>query len=174
MLFACPVPIIRRPMKPSRYNIYVEYDKVIAVYNTLQQSLATIPADIYKAILGSSQILTEEQESTFKDLGFLVDENSDEINLFRMRHESILHKAETLSITHLLTTRCNCRCVYCYEEGYRENEDAVTTETDFDPVNIPAYRIHTSNGAFPRAQESGFFVPWRRAISAYRSDRSGY
>lgn len=122
-------------MKPSNYNLYIDQDDRTAIYNTLQGSLARVDTETLRILQLSPSNLKPEQVSTFRKLGFLVDEKTNELNLFRMKHESVLFRADTFTIALMITKRCNCKCLYCYEEGYREPDELDSADTEFDMAN---------------------------------------
>ena len=122
-------------MKPSVYNLYIKQDSGMAIFNTLQKSLARVDTKTHWKLENSPSELSIDQKSTFQKLGLLVEDDTNELNLFRMHHESILYRADTFSIALMITKRCNCKCLYCYEEGYRECDEFDSEESEFDILN---------------------------------------
>lgn len=67
--------------------------------------------------------LTGQTAELFKDLyrnGFVVDDDVDEFNLLKRRHDTAKHSRHQLDITISPTLDCNFGCFYCYQGRTKE------------------------------------------------------
>lgn len=105
------------PMKHSQYNIVKNHKKTYIIYNVLFNSMITLSdneyqqyREIYFSELNLVEILV--------DNGFLLPCSTDEYSRY-LYYQDILKNAYNIEehYTVALTSKCNARCVYCYEEG---------------------------------------------------------
>lgn len=105
------------PMKHSQYNITKYYDKTYIIYNTLFNSMITLSEFEYQ----------QYENMNFSELnivGILAD-NGFILPCFVNEYERYEYYQNVLknmydSVEHYtvsLTSKCNARCIYCYEEG---------------------------------------------------------
>lgn len=116
--------------EPSRFNVWIpDYPKkgFSLVYNTLQRSLICVPAAIEEAVL--KRDLSGVPEETLTALLFsniLIEAGIDEEKVFKNWLGRYSLDTQTLGLTLITTYACNCRCVYCYEDGVRKPGEAVS------------------------------------------------
>src|SRR5215470_13126469 len=113
-------------MKPSRYNRFAAADDgAIVAFNAMTGALAALSSEQYSVV---QSILDAPDEFVFKgdedkqlreDLmtgGFLLDDSLDELGLLKIRSQMQRFQTTTSSVTIALTSKCNFRCPYCFED----------------------------------------------------------
>lgn len=114
-------------MKASQYNIEVSNtDGTVVLYNTRTNMLIRVPAKAYEQ-LKKIEDLPEPQSqpyiASFVRRGFCVPAEMDEAAQFYAQSIRFLKAvSEELVFTIAVTTACNYRCPYCFEEGVPANE----------------------------------------------------
>jgi uncharacterized protein len=113
-------------MKPSKYNRFcVAEDGAVIAFNALTGSLATLEQKMFEVaehILRAPdgyQLVNEEEENLKKSLfkgGFLVEDRFDELEFYKVRSRTERFQSTTAGITIALTSKCNFRCPYCFED----------------------------------------------------------
>lgn len=107
-------------LKHSQYNIIKQKRKTYLLYNSLFNSMLTMSVhefEQYKNIEFNDLSLVE----TFVDNGFLIPEYIDEFahyNYYQENLNDLLPPDPHYTI--VLTSKCNARCIYCYEEGIKQ------------------------------------------------------
>ncbi len=98
----------------SKYNIFLHNfpkEHYVTIYNLYTKELICIPEDL--TLNGINKELAEK----LNQKGMIVDfQQAEEQNVLRHFYEVQDSKNE-LSIVVLMTQKCNCHCIYCYEEG---------------------------------------------------------
>jgi uncharacterized protein len=113
-------------MKASRYNRFCTADdgSVIA-FNALTGSLATLEQRMFhvaEKILDSPDAYRTagEEETTLKASlakgGFLVEDDFNELDFFKVRSHMERFQSTASGVTIALTSKCNFRCPYCFED----------------------------------------------------------
>lgn len=121
-------------IKPSFYNMMIEKDDGLAVYNTLTGKMIRCfdDSDVVRKLLSIEATDYSENDPyivKLYDRGMLVNANRDEICEMEEKEE----KSEFSNYMQLIllpTEQCNFRCVYCYEKFERgkmssETQDAI-------------------------------------------------
>jgi len=113
-------------MKSSRYNRFTAADDgVIIAFNAMTGALATLSEEQLSTVdkilesPDSYEYSGEEDRSLKEDLmrgGFLLDDSLDELNLLKIRSQMQRFQTTTSSVTIALTSKCNFRCPYCFED----------------------------------------------------------
>lgn len=110
------------PMKHSIYNVTKCKGHTYVIYNTLFSSMITL----------SDTEFRQYEEMTFSDLslveilsdnGMIIPDSVDEYQHY-MHYKNILNQ-EMETPTHYtiaLTSKCNARCIYCYEDGVIQHD----------------------------------------------------
>lgn len=129
-------------MKASKYNFFTnaEDGKVIA-FNFMANSMLKMTSDDYRTFQKAfSEDRTEMFENSsaealiadLKEGGFIIDDDIDELSLIKYRQESSKYcRTKSYALTIGLTTACNFKCEYCYENAdkhgvmSREVEDRI-------------------------------------------------
>jgi len=110
-------------MKISQFNIYNNIkDNKYLVFNTLTTSLVVLNDDVYKKIFVSNIFDNDDAEKLFS-MGFLVNDDTNEYETIKNNRNVIINggKEYITDFTILLTTNCNARCSYCFENGIAHN-----------------------------------------------------
>ena len=119
------------PLKPSIYTIAKHKDRTYLLYNTLFNSMITMSDSEfqqYEEIRFSDLSLVE----ALTDNGFLLPAYTDEYQRYAY-YQSILNDQQhsKAHYTLALTSRCNARCIYCYEEGVPQRDMSLETAEKF-------------------------------------------
>ncbi|MBQ7433519.1 MAG: radical SAM protein [Lachnospiraceae bacterium] len=105
------------PVKHSQYNIEKHNGNTYLIYNTLFSSMITLSDSEfiqYKNLNFSDLDIVE----ALIDNGFMIPEFINEFERYEYyRHELEDKYSSSAHYTIALTTKCNARCIYCYEEG---------------------------------------------------------
>lgn len=122
----CPLNI-DVPLKHSMYNIVKHKGRTYIIYNTLFNSMITLSdAEYvqYENIRFEDLSLVEY----FTDNGFIIPECVDEYHHY-YAYKNILNNqySSESHYTIVLTSKCNARCFYCYEEGVMQYDMSVET-----------------------------------------------
>lgn len=111
--------------KESKYNIWIDHypdENFSLVFNVLQRSLLKLPTQLVEKIRCDKicdipvDILT-----ILFELNILIEKEVDEMSVFRYWFERYRLQGEAISFTFLPTYSCNCKCIYCYEDGVRKD-----------------------------------------------------
>ncbi len=113
-------------MKTSRYNRFAPADDgAIIAFNALTGALATLApeqrATVEQILLSPDDFRydTEDKQKLKNDLvsaGFLLDDSYDEFQMLKARSRMERFQTTTSSVTIALTSKCNFRCPYCFED----------------------------------------------------------
>ncbi len=114
-------------MKFSKYNIFVETDNGIALYNSLNTNCVNIhkkeEVDKFMNLVKTGDINPSDQ--MVKELykrKYIVDDDVDE---YKQAQEDLeqyyAQRDRVLNIMLYVTENCNFRCVYCFEEHLNKN-----------------------------------------------------
>jgi uncharacterized protein len=111
--------------KQSLYNVWVtNYPQIGSslVYNTLQRNLLCVPSIIEDAILKCNLSgISEKDLNILLSNNILIEEDIDEEKIFKNWISRYSVDTQTLGLTFITTYLCNCRCIYCYEDGVRKD-----------------------------------------------------
>jgi uncharacterized protein len=118
-------------MRPSNYNIVTEDPdrSELIIFNCLYGSTASVKADwkveasaILSGRVGSDSAMTRE----FARLGFLVEDDVDELGLLIARKNAGIKDGNRLEVIVMPNMDCNFACPYCYEtHDHRNRMDPV-------------------------------------------------
>jgi uncharacterized protein len=116
--------------KPSRYNSFARRgDGAFICHNLLRGTTFKVGASPFSSISGlferecPHQVIDELPMSVrtkLADLGFIVDQDEDEVSLIKTRYYETLFGANGLHLVLLPTLWCNLDCPYCFEYKRRE------------------------------------------------------
>lgn len=113
--------------KSSKYNNLVyEANNTKYCYNAFSGELIKFTDEVYNYIRNISDNPEPEKNPYFNYLvqkGFLVDANTDEYEKIQAMRKEVQYStnSDRASFVIALTTKCNVKCVYCYEEGCIQN-----------------------------------------------------
>jgi uncharacterized protein len=112
-------------MKLSQFTIFVPdfptKEKYLA-FNTFSQATAFIGKRAKDILSNIHEPIQEEDKKyidTFKELGFIVENDHDEIKEFKDWYDNARYNKSSLKATILTTYDCNFACEYCVEEGVK-------------------------------------------------------
>lgn len=108
-------------MKISRFNVEIEEQDSLIIYNTLSGGILKIEdkyAKEYKQLKSKQEVcLDKELLQNLKRANMVVDEEIDEIGMLKIMHTSLTHALDNYSLSIAPTMKCNFICPYCYEKG---------------------------------------------------------
>jgi uncharacterized protein len=139
--------------KFSLFNIITKHNDVNLLFNTRTLSLIEIDENIEELIksedVSSIMKLNKEDICLLYDNGFIVDKNTNEIDILKNIYWSEKINSKVLHLSVMTTLKCNFRCVYCFEK--RSNldmevdvQDAIVkfiekNIKDYDAIHIDWY-----------------------------------
>lgn len=102
----------------SKYNIIYQLENQIILFNTFTQAIISLENNTFLEYENLN--LDSPYKKDFISLGFWIDETRDEF--LELKHETLtsVYQTNELYITIKLTTDCNFRCIYCYQEHQKE------------------------------------------------------
>lgn len=122
--------------KVSKYFIAIEDGNKIIVFNTMTTSIIKMDKDMYFNIFVENEIPDNvEIRQSLINMGYIIDEAIDEnfrLELLRRKYKYIDRGITSAVIA--VTTECNARCYYCYENGIERDsmsEDTADKIIDF-------------------------------------------
>lgn len=117
--------------KLSAYNYTVPYGDRIIYYNGISRHMFSLNKQEHERIqnlfqdLISFEINFTSVFSRFKEWGFLIDEDVDEMDILRLRNRNEIYSDRQYRLFINPTLECNFSCWYCYEkhpQGYMTEE----------------------------------------------------
>ncbi|WP_419026490.1 radical SAM protein [Emergencia sp.] len=105
-------------MKESKYNIYVEYKDQYLVFNSRTIATAALDKeaiDILEAVRRGESIEQSDLAKQMKRVGFLVDDEADELQQLEMKYNWGKYQPSGLGLVIAPTMACNFVCPYCFE-----------------------------------------------------------
>jgi len=103
--------------KISRFCKFIPLNGCWVVINTLLRSITLISSDLANEII-SGKPLKKDVEEALRSVGVFAPDDKDEIALFEEWLNRIRWDISGIKAVLLLTTRCNFKCPYCFEDGY--------------------------------------------------------
>lgn len=109
-------------MKQSLYNFsYTRENGEIVIYNTFSKAIAILLEEEVCALENIRPNSEMEMDisllAAFKEQGFIVDDNFDELSFLKYFHYQAKFSNEQLHLTVAPTLDCNFACPYCYENA---------------------------------------------------------
>lgn len=116
-------------MKDSLYNTIISLsDKYKLVYNALSDKYLVLSSGTQGVDYGGLNLINNAVLSEkFKEIGAIVDDDVDEVQVLRDLIRLYDHNDESFQLHINPTLDCNCRCWYCYEEHSKGSR--MSTET---------------------------------------------
>lgn len=132
-------------MEYSQFNVYINdspCNGYTLIYNTLSKQVLCINSA--KMCSPSEQILEK-----MKRMGIVVENSDAEVEAVEANYVQNLFNTDELRIILVLTRKCNCRCIYCYEDAQSASFPDVTDthpiirfiEKMMEERNLPKLRI---------------------------------
>lgn len=122
------------PMKHSQYNIVKHYRKTYIIYNTLFSSMITLSENEFRQYenMDFSEL---DIVGKLVDNGFILPCFVDEYRRYEYYQGTLKNMYNSIAhYTVSLTSKCNARCIYCYEEGIEHFDMSVETADRFAEV----------------------------------------
>lgn len=127
---ALPLPIDIK-LKHSQYTIEKHKDRTYVLYNTLYNSMVTMSYTEFEQY----RLMTFDEldlVGVLADNGFLIPDYTDEFKRCRYYQTNLASmRNDELHLTVALTTKCNAKCIYCYEEGVCQSDMSLKTAERF-------------------------------------------
>lgn len=99
----------------SKYNIIKKIkNKGYLVFNTLYQNLIFIQKEDFADFQNESK--NNKNYKDWIDEGIIINDKNDE-NLQKLHEKHLKNSKKRQIITLFVTTACNARCSYCFEQG---------------------------------------------------------
>ena len=106
-------------MRTSNYNIFINSDRGVLVFNALTDSYVFVNDDEAKFLKTrefiSSGIFESERIKRFQDAGILVKDDFNVLAYLKHIYSNEMHESDVFDLTILPTLDCNVRCWYCFE-----------------------------------------------------------
>lgn len=100
--------------KFSKFNLVTQYDNKTLVFNSLKNTFCAFEGNKENDFKLQNE-LSEEQKSFLYAKGILVNKDTDEDKLARIKYVKLI-QSEVLHLIIMPTLQCNFRCTYCYED----------------------------------------------------------
>ena len=102
----------------SKYNIKIERDEKIYLWNTLTGNMISLREDKLEELAEGYKTEESAFAKKMKEYGFIVDENYDETGfvILKERQMQYADEIESFYVTIATTLNCNFRCNYCFEK----------------------------------------------------------
>ena len=114
------VPNVDITLKHSQYNIVKKKKQTYIIYNTLFNSMITLSECEYNQYDNIHFTDLDIVEAIVNN-GFLIPDYVDEYERYDYYKKILLYQPSEMShYTVSLTSKCNARCFYCYEEGIKK------------------------------------------------------
>lgn len=118
-------------LKHSQYNIAKHKGRTYILYNSLFNSMITLSDtefEQYEKISFSELNIVENLVNN----GFLIPESTNEFERYNYYKDILINQKNSCShYTIALTSKCNARCIYCYEEGIQKYDMSIETADRF-------------------------------------------
>ena len=118
-------------LKHSQYNTVKNKKQTYIVYNTLFNSMITLSESEFKQYINikfSDLSIVE----ALVDNGFLIPNYVNEYERYDYYKQILLRQPSDIShYTVALTSKCNAKCFYCYEEGIKKYDMTLKTAKRF-------------------------------------------
>lgn len=106
-------------LKASQFNMVQPFNRKQLLYNTYTTSAVILDQSFYRKVFVKNKAADSESMKALQQMGFLVDEDLDEIEMlkeiWRTSAKSLDDTMDTILIAP--TMLCNARCYYCFEQA---------------------------------------------------------
>lgn len=107
-------------MRTSNYNIFINSDRGVLVFNALTDSYVFVNDDEAKSLKTrefiSLGIFESERIKRFQDAGILVKDDFNELAYLKHIYNKEMYESDVFDLTILPTLDCNVHCWYCFEK----------------------------------------------------------
>ncbi|MDD6155795.1 MAG: radical SAM protein [Lachnospiraceae bacterium] len=101
--------------KLSAYNYFVNDKDRTIVFNTFSGSIIRVNKEKKDLLLSDINAFDDGEIEDLKRLGIVIDDEVDEKKIIEFDRARGVYGHDTVTFRVLVTTRCNARCVYCFE-----------------------------------------------------------
>lgn len=124
-------------MKYSRYNMIVPHKEKNYLFNTFTGEVYALDGRSMISLENDDvTLLDEETKTMFERSHVIVADEYDEKRVFKHCYNESKYSNRNLTVTLLLTWRCNFKCVYCYEGAGEKYTDTMTIKTADNIINF--------------------------------------
>lgn len=103
-------------MKPSKFNVFFNYNNKDYITNTLSKSVDELEGDDKQLLeTGDFSKLSSDEQEYLLSRGFAVKDEIDEIGLLRYNANRSKDSKEEMEFVIAPTLACNFKCIYCFE-----------------------------------------------------------
>ncbi len=102
-------------MKKSIYNYSVSKQNYSLIFNGRKGTILVLEPDV--ALRFENDNLTDDEVEKLKELGMLVEDDINEVDLFLTESRFSTSKKNRIFFRIYTTMACNAKCPYCYEKG---------------------------------------------------------
>ena len=128
------IPTVDMQFKHSQYNIAKNKGRTYILYNTLFNSMITLSNTEYEQYEKISFFELDIVEILVNN-GFLIPANIDEFARYCYYKDVLINEnGDSNHYTLALTSKCNARCFYCYEEGIPKHDMSIETADRFTEI----------------------------------------
>lgn len=108
-------------MFASQYNHFVKLnDTQSALFNTFSGCVIRLDNDLVRKLSNDISLLSPEERESLYKLGVLVDNVEEQDKLLEFKRSRGVYSSYTSTFRIHVTTCCNARCFYCYEDGIKK------------------------------------------------------
>lgn len=104
----------------SQYNIYLNRDREVSIFNTLSSALVKLDSDTFNSLL-----TTIKQDSSIAKqlhkMGILVNNRDEEIRKYKYIQYTRMFRNDHILLYICPTMNCNFSCSYCFEGTNKKN-----------------------------------------------------
>lgn len=132
--------------KLSAYNYFVnDKDKTI-VFNTFSGSIVTLDKEKAGLLISDINAFDDNERAELNRLGIVISDEVDEKRIIEFDRARGIYSHDTVTYRILVTTRCNARCVYCFEGTDGINDmDYQTADATIDFIQKMSVNANTIN-----------------------------
>lgn len=126
--------------KESKYNIAVQYNDEVLLYNTLSNAVCRLSAeefDTVKELLNNTDLFEKEYPDVFTQMkkdGYIVDADFNELEYIRFQNRMQIFGDRRLHITINPTLDCNLTCWYCSTEYAKASHNGRMSDETVDAI----------------------------------------
>jgi len=131
-------------MFTSKYNHFVKLDDTqSALFNTFSGCVIKLNNELVRKLIHDLSLLSSTEKESLYKLGVLVDNTEEQEHILEFKRLRGIYSSDTATFRILVTTCCNARCFYCYEDGIKTS--SMTMETASKLIDfIKAKTINTN------------------------------
>lgn len=126
--------------KESKYNIAVQCNDEVLLYNTLSNAVCRLSAeefDTVKELLNNTDLFEKEYPDVFTQMkkdGYIVDADFNELEYIRFQNRMQIFGDRRLHITINPTLDCNLTCWYCSTEYAKASHNGRMSDETVDAI----------------------------------------